>query len=51
MPTREPKDTGLDDLPPKEQTPDQAGQVKGGYEPPDGGELRAIPLPYDPPNG
>ena len=51
MPTREPKNPGLDDLPPREQTAAEAGQVKGGNEPPDGLRIDAIRLPNEPPNG
>ena len=51
MATKEPKNPGLDDLPPREQTPDQASEVKGGNEPPDGLRIGAIQLPNEPPIG
>ena len=51
MASQESKDGGLDDLPPREQTPEQASQVKGGNDPPDGLRLNIRPLPLDPPDG
>lgn len=51
MATEEPDNAGLDDLPPRKETPEKASQVRGGNEPPDGLRLQVSPLPLDPPNG
>lgn len=40
----------LDDLKPREQSPEQAEGVRGGLQPPHGIEL-TTPLPNEPPNG
>jgi hypothetical protein len=42
---------GLDDLRPREQSPEAADRVKGGYDPPDGRKVTSRPLPLDPPGG
>ena len=41
MPNEKPKEKQLDDLKPKDQTPMEAEQVKGGFDPVDG--LRKLP--------
>ena len=41
----------LDDLKPKEQTPEESEQVKGGFQPVDGGKLQQPIRTIDVPNG